>query len=152
MPISTKLGTKHPWVKRIKGFFLNEGPCPFPRGDIFKIVKIHWQNLEIFFSRTTWLISNKFGTKCLWVQETQDFTNKKTFNSQKGDNVFFSPNQHYDLIIALLKCVYWFELFKGEWCGPWASCNILSVCYLMLSQKSILLFPYLSDFFQFIKG
>ena len=31
-PMSTKLGTRHPWVKRIQ-VCSNEGPHPFPRGD-----------------------------------------------------------------------------------------------------------------------
>ena len=35
-PISTKLGTKHPWVNVIQDCS-NEGPRPFPRGIIEKI-------------------------------------------------------------------------------------------------------------------
>ena len=31
-PISTKLGTNHPWVKRTQ-VCSNEGPSPFPRGN-----------------------------------------------------------------------------------------------------------------------
>ena len=38
--ISTKLGTKHPWVKR-NLIHSNEGPCPLPRGDNYQIAKIH---------------------------------------------------------------------------------------------------------------
>ena len=38
--ISTKLGKKHPWVKRIQAFS-NEGSCTLPRGDYCEIVKIH---------------------------------------------------------------------------------------------------------------
>ena len=38
-PISTKLGTKHPWVKRNQ-VCSNEGPCPFPKGDNNEIVKM----------------------------------------------------------------------------------------------------------------
>ena len=48
-PISTKLGTKQPWVKGIQFFFSNEGP----RSDDSEIAKMHWRNLKIFFSRTT---------------------------------------------------------------------------------------------------
>ena len=51
-PISTKLGTKHPWVKGIQ-VCSNEGPYPFPRGDNYKIAKIknlllqnHWANFN----------------------------------------------------------------------------------------------------------
>ena len=43
-PISTKLDTKHTWVKRIK-VCSNEGSCPFLRGDNNVIAKIHWQNV-----------------------------------------------------------------------------------------------------------
>ena len=46
-PISTKLGTKHPYVKQIQVFW-NEGPSPFPKGDNDKIAKIHWWNLTSF--------------------------------------------------------------------------------------------------------
>ena len=42
-PISTKLGTKHPWVKGIQ-VCSNDGSCPFPRGDNYEIAKIHWRN------------------------------------------------------------------------------------------------------------
>ena len=34
-PISTKLNTKHPWVKGIQ-VRLNEGSCQFPRGDNYE--------------------------------------------------------------------------------------------------------------------
>ena len=39
-PISTKFGTKHPWVKEIQ-VCSNEGPRPFPGGDKKEIVKIY---------------------------------------------------------------------------------------------------------------
>ena len=39
-PISTKLGTKHPWVMGIQ-VCSNEGPCPIPRGDNYKKGKIY---------------------------------------------------------------------------------------------------------------
>ena len=39
-PISTKLGTKHPWVKGIQ-IYSNEGPRSFPMGDNYEIAKIH---------------------------------------------------------------------------------------------------------------
>ena len=47
-PISTKLGTMHPWVKGIQ-FCSNEGPRTFPRGDNFK-----WKHVKfIAYSRTS---------------------------------------------------------------------------------------------------
>ena len=60
-PISTTLGQKEPLVKGIQ-VYSNEGSHPFPRGDKYEIVKIHWLNLKIFFSRTTWPFSTKLGT------------------------------------------------------------------------------------------
>ena len=59
-PISTKLVTEHPWVKRIQ-VCSTEGLCLFPRGDNNEIGKIHLRNLKIFFSIT------KLGTKHPWV-------------------------------------------------------------------------------------
>ena len=82
-PISTKLGTKHPWVKGIQ-VCSNEGPHPFPRGDNYNTAKIHWQNLKIFFSRTTEPISTKLGTKHFWVKGTQSFTNKDHLTIKKS--------------------------------------------------------------------
>jgi hypothetical protein len=51
-PISIKLGTYHPWVKRILNCS-NEGPGPLQRGDNHKNSKLGWGNLKIFFLRTT---------------------------------------------------------------------------------------------------
>jgi hypothetical protein len=50
-PISIKLGTNHPYVKRIHNY-TNQGPGPFEfKGEI--ITKTGWCHLKIFFSRTT---------------------------------------------------------------------------------------------------
>ena len=49
----------------------NEGPRPFPRGDNYEIAKVQEQILKIFFSRTTWPISTKQGTKHPWVKGIQ---------------------------------------------------------------------------------
>ena len=58
---STKLDTKHLWVKRIQ-VYSNRGSHPFPSGNNNNRTKIHWRNFK-HFSRTTWLISPKLGTK-----------------------------------------------------------------------------------------
>ena len=57
-----------------KAFFGDVNPClfkqiftPFLREENLEIAKIHWQNLKIFFSRTSWLISTKLCTKHIWV-------------------------------------------------------------------------------------
>ena len=44
-PISIKLGTMFPWVKGIQ-VCSNEVPRPFPRGDNYKMAKIHWQQVS----------------------------------------------------------------------------------------------------------
>ena len=74
-PISTKLGTLHPWVKKTQ-VCSNEGFCPFPRGDNYEIVKIYWQNLKIFSSRTTGPISTKLHTMPPWVKGIQVCSNE----------------------------------------------------------------------------
>jgi hypothetical protein len=44
-PISMKLGTNLPWVKRIKNCSI-EGPGSFPRGDNQRNAKIRWGHLK----------------------------------------------------------------------------------------------------------
>ena len=83
--ISTKLGTKHPWAKRIL-VFSNEGPHPFPRGDDYEIAKMNWLNLKILSSRATRPISTQLGTKHPWVKETQVCLNEGTHFFSKRDN------------------------------------------------------------------
>ena len=84
-PISTKLGTKHHWMKGIQ-FCSNERPLPFPRGDNYEIVKIHWRNLKIVFSRTTGPISTKLGTMHPWVKEIQVCSNEEPRPFPRGVN------------------------------------------------------------------
>ena len=102
-PISTKLCTKHPWVKGISSCS-NDGPHPLPRGDNYEIAKIHWRNLKIFFSRTTGLISTKFGTKHLWMKGIQVCSNEES-NSKKADNVsFLQSTLWYNHLFIDLNC------------------------------------------------
>ena len=82
--ISTKLGTMHPWVEGIRVCW-NEGPRLFPRGDDYEIVKIHWQNLKIFFSKTTGPISTKLGTKHPLLIRTHVHSNEGFCPFQRGD-------------------------------------------------------------------
>jgi hypothetical protein len=51
-PISMKLDTNHAWVKGILNCS-NKGPDPLQKGDNYKIAKMGWGHLNIFFSRTT---------------------------------------------------------------------------------------------------
>ena len=74
-PMSNKLGVKLPWVKGIQ-ICSDKGPCLFPRGNNSEMAKIHWQNLIIFFSRTTGSISIKLSTKHLRVKEIQIYSNE----------------------------------------------------------------------------
>ena len=74
--ISTKLGTKHFWVKKIQ-ICSNEGPWPFPRGDSYEIRKIHWRILKKFFSRRT---------NYPWVKGIQVCSNEGTPLFLRRDN------------------------------------------------------------------
>ena len=81
----------------------------FPRGDNIKIMEIRLPTLKIFF-RTTGPVSTKLGTKHPWMKGTQNFI-LQILN--KRDNGFFLPLINvmiYTCIIALRKCVGWFEL------------------------------------------
>ena len=49
--ISTKLGTKHPWVKVIQ-VCSNEVPNPFRRGDNYEIAKPEYPNHWANFNQT----------------------------------------------------------------------------------------------------
>ena len=52
-----------PEMKAKVSFIDHEGPCPFPRGDNYEIVKIHWQNLKIHWTifNQTWYKAYSFG-------------------------------------------------------------------------------------------
>ena len=86
----------------------NEGPCHFPRGDNYKIAKIHKRNLHYFY-RTTEPISTNLGTKHPWMKGIEILFKWQPINCHKVNNGFFpSLNQHYDIIL----CVYWFKLLS----------------------------------------
>jgi hypothetical protein len=50
--ISMILNTNHAWVKGILNCS-NKGSDPLQRGDNYKIAKMGWGHLKIYFSRTT---------------------------------------------------------------------------------------------------
>ena len=81
----------------------NEGPRPFPRGDNYEIVKIHWRNWKIFFSRTTEPISTKLGTKHPWVKWIQVCSNDGPSPFPRGDNYKNSENTLMKLKNLLLQ-------------------------------------------------
>ena len=99
-PITIKLGTKHPWVKWIQ-VCSKEGPHPFPRGDNYEIVKIHYRNLKILVSKTTGSISTKIGTKHPWVKGIQDSSNKGPAFFQ-GEII--TKKQKYLSLIHIWRC------------------------------------------------
>ena len=84
-PISTKLGTKHPWVMGIHVCSI-EGPRTFPRGDKKEIGKIHWQTLKIVFSRIIGPILTKLSTKHSWVIGIQVCSYEGPRPFPRGDN------------------------------------------------------------------
>ena len=76
-PISTKLGTKHPWMKGIQAFS-NEGPGPYPRWDNYELAKMYWQ----IFPRTSVQISTKLSTKHIGWREFKFIQMKGQANFQ----------------------------------------------------------------------
>ena len=74
-PILTGLSTNYTCVKGIQ-VCSNEGPRPFQRGDNWEKIKINWQLLKIFLSRTTGPISTKLAIKHSWVKMIQVFFSK----------------------------------------------------------------------------
>ena len=63
-------------------------PFPFPWGDVYEIVKIHRQNLKIFFYRNTGPISTKLGRKYPWVKEIQGCSNEEPIKTHEVNIVF----------------------------------------------------------------
>ena len=114
--ISSKLGTKHPWVMGIQ-VCSNEGPCPFPIGDNYEIEKIHWQKFKIFFSRTIVPISTKHGTKHPWVKGIQVWLNEGPHFFSRGDN-YDIAKIHWRNFKIFLQCAIfnqiWHKAFIGD--------------------------------------
>jgi hypothetical protein len=71
--ILTRLGTNHPWRKRIQQF-LKEGDSPSHRGGNSERVEIHSKFLKIF-SRTSWPKSIKLATNYPLVKRIQVCSN-----------------------------------------------------------------------------
>ena len=67
-------------------FSTTEGPCPFPRGDNYEKVKIHWRNLKIFFSRTTGPISTKLGIEVSLGEQDFSLFQWRVALFYRGDN------------------------------------------------------------------
>ena len=83
-PVSTNLITKVPWANDIQ-VSLDEGPHPFPRGNLNVIVKIHCRNVKILFSRTTGPISIKLTKKHPWVEGIQIRSNEGPYPFPRRD-------------------------------------------------------------------
>jgi hypothetical protein len=67
--------------------YLNEGEGPCQRKDNSKNVKIHWQFLKIFSSRTvSRSISIKLSINCLYVKGILNLSSKGPDPLQTGDN------------------------------------------------------------------
>ena len=82
-PISTKLGTKHPWVREIQDCS-NERPGLIVRGDNYETAND--SRLKMFFSRTTGPISTKLGTKHPRMRGIQDCSNERPGLIVMGNN------------------------------------------------------------------
>jgi hypothetical protein len=85
MPNSIKLGTNYLWVKGIQ-LCSNKGPGLLKRGDNHKNVKMGWDHLKIFFSRTIGPILTRLGTNYLGVKGIQICSKERDSPSPRGDN------------------------------------------------------------------
>jgi hypothetical protein len=83
-PILSRLGTNHPWRKGIH-VSSNEGNSPSLRGDNSGRVKMHWQFLKIFFSRTSRPNLVKLITNYPCVKGIQISSNEGPGPLQRGD-------------------------------------------------------------------
>ena len=83
-PISTKLGSKHPWVRRTQ-FLLYEGPRPSSRGDNSEITNtlMTFKNLL-----PNWASFNALDTNYPWVKRIQIYINK-------GSHLFLTYLFHF---------------------------------------------------------
>ena len=132
VPISTKLDTKHPWVKGIQ-VCSNERFRPLSKGIINEIAKIHWLIWKIFFSRTTVPISTKLDTKLDIFRNSQ---NTLTFcaiffsiSKYKNKTEFFDYlNQLHPLVV---NDPSFFDLFGVK---PWKP---YSFYVLWLSHRTV---------------
>ena len=79
------LNTNHAWVKGILNCS-NKGPDPLQRGDNYKIAKMGWGHLKIFFSRTTGPILTILGTDHPYIKGIQVCSNEWDNPSRRGDN------------------------------------------------------------------
>ena len=72
-PISTKLGTMHPWVVGIH-VCSNDGPRPFSRGDNYEKAIKHWRNLKLFSSTTGQFQPNLAQSIFVWFVQMKGHT------------------------------------------------------------------------------
>ena len=84
-------------------------------------------------------ISTRLGTTHPVVKVTQGFTIRTIQLSKRRWWVFFFPNQHYDIIIALSKCVYWFELVSHV--SKVAHGPLVQTCFPMAILLTISMIP-----------
>jgi hypothetical protein len=64
----------------------NKGPGCLQRGDNHKNVKMGWDHLKIFFSRTTGPILTRLSTNHLWRKRIQVSLKEGDRPSSRGDN------------------------------------------------------------------
>ena len=141
-PISTKLGTKHPWGRRFK-FVQIKGPVLFQEeiitnseNTLTKLKKSHHQNYWANFNLSL-------------VRGIQVSSNEKTINDYKVNNVFFLLLINVMIlsyVIDLIHLIYlliW-TVLSGDRCGLWASSfkikfSFLSPALFMIDSQATLL-------------
>ena len=95
----------------------------FKEKDNNEIAKIHWQTLNVFFSRTTGPISTNLGTRHPCVKGAQVLQIR---------TIQFSKRRWWVIFLFLINFICYIHKFFLIWndfsverCGPWASCSNL---------------------------
>ena len=116
---------------------------PFPRGDNYEIVKIHWRNKKIFFSRNTEPISTKHGSKHPWVEGIQVCSNEGPRPFPRGDNYEIVKIHRWNLKNPLLQN-HWAN-FKQSWHK--ASLGEGDSCFFFQMKNQYILIKLIMVFF-----
>ena len=90
---STKLGTKHLWVKGIQSYFSSH-----ELRDNNHIAKVHWRNLKIFFSKT------KAPVMCLKYCECS--VKNFSINQSKNKETILTNSWHKASFCKSHSCLY----------------------------------------------
>ena len=96
----------------------NEGPCPFLRGDNYKVAKLHWWNLEIFLSlQNYWANFYQTWHNAFLGEVDSSLFKWRVLPFSKGRWLWNSENALLKFKILILQNDYWAN-YQKEAHGP----------------------------------